>query len=138
MTAQTQDPTRSPTAPAASAPASVPVSVPVSVGSVLLTVGTGKTGRRVAARLEALGVHVRAGSRSGAAVASPSTGPSATARFDWTDPSTWAPALAGVDAADPEAATHWAAYLRAWVAWNHVRTAAALAAGAALTLAAAG
>lgn len=47
--------------------------------------GTGKTGRRVAARLQGRGVAVRIGARS----ASPS--------FDWTDEATWAPALADVD-----------------------------------------
>lgn len=52
----------------------------------LVTGGTGKTGRRVAQRLADRGVPVRVGSRSGAP------------RFDWEDPDTWAPALAGVDA----------------------------------------
>src|SRR5918999_187523 len=46
--------------------------------------GTGKTGRRVVERLEARGLPVRVGSRSG--------GPP----FDWEDPDTWAPALDGV------------------------------------------
>ncbi len=46
--------------------------------------GTGKTGRRVAARLGALGRGVRVGSRSG------------RPRFDWQDGSTWAPGLEGV------------------------------------------
>ncbi|WP_199424417.1 anthrone oxygenase family protein [Actinotalea solisilvae] len=41
-------------------------------------------------------------------------------------------ALAVVDAADPAAAARWAVYLREWVAWNHVRTVAAL--GAAVSL----
>jgi uncharacterized protein YbjT (DUF2867 family) len=49
--------------------------------------GTGKTGRRVAERLEARGVAVRIGSRS------------ATPAFDWEDPDTWGPALEGVGAA---------------------------------------
>lgn len=48
---------------------------------------TGKTGSRVAARLQAKGFPVRAGSRS----ASPS--------FDWHQPQTWAAALEGVDQA---------------------------------------
>ncbi|WP_336208626.1 NAD(P)H-binding protein [Nonomuraea sp. LPB2021202275-12-8] len=52
--------------------------------TILVTGGTGKTGRRVADKLTALGLPVRIGSRS----ASPS--------FDWADPDTWAPALAGV------------------------------------------
>lgn len=46
--------------------------------------GNGKTGRRVAERLRAIGHPVRLGSRSG----SPA--------FDWEKESTWAPALAGV------------------------------------------
>lgn len=46
--------------------------------------GTGKTGRRVAARLAALGRPVRVASRAG----SPA--------FDWDDESTWAAALGGV------------------------------------------
>jgi uncharacterized protein YbjT (DUF2867 family) len=50
---------------------------------VLVLGGTGKTGRRVAARLTAGGVPVRIGSRSG------------EPPFDWEDPSTWAPALRG-------------------------------------------
>ncbi len=46
--------------------------------------GTGKTGRRVVERLEARGLPVRVGSRSG------------EPRFDWEDRDTWAPALDGV------------------------------------------
>jgi uncharacterized protein YbjT (DUF2867 family) len=49
--------------------------------------GTGKTGRRVAARLGARGLPVRVGSRSG------------QPRFDWDDQSTWTPVLQGVRAA---------------------------------------
>ena len=48
--------------------------------------GTGKTGRRVAERLKAMGVPTRIGSRSG------------TPPFDWDDPSTWAAALQEVKA----------------------------------------
>jgi uncharacterized protein YbjT (DUF2867 family) len=48
--------------------------------------GTGKTGRRVVERLEARGMPVRVGSRSG------------TPPFDWEDRSTWAPALDGIRA----------------------------------------
>ncbi|MFD9795872.1 NmrA family NAD(P)-binding protein [Streptomyces sp. NPDC059070] len=59
--------------------------------TVLVTAATGKTGRRVAGRLTALGAPVRAGSRG-------AEGPGAV-RFDWADESTWAPALAGADAA---------------------------------------
>jgi uncharacterized protein YbjT (DUF2867 family) len=49
--------------------------------------GTGKTGRRVAERLEARGVPIRIGSRSG------------QPPFDWLDPSTWAPAVQNVKSA---------------------------------------
>jgi uncharacterized protein YbjT (DUF2867 family) len=49
--------------------------------------GTGKTGRRVVARLAARGLPVRVGSRSG------------QPPFDWGDPSTWTPVLEGVRAA---------------------------------------
>ncbi len=44
-------------------------------------------------------------------------------------------ALAAVDPGSAEGATLWAGYLTRWTAWNHVRTVAALAAAAALTLA---
>jgi len=54
---------------------------------ILVLGGTGKTGRRVAERLEALGRPVRIGSRS------------ATPAFDWEDRSTWKAALSGVSAA---------------------------------------
>jgi uncharacterized protein YbjT (DUF2867 family) len=50
----------------------------------LITCGTGKTGSRVADRLEALGRPVRVGSRSG------------HPPFDWNDPTTWPAALDGV------------------------------------------
>lgn len=43
-------------------------------------------------------------------------------------------ALAAVDPASAEGARLWADYLSSWTAWNHVRTAAALAAAALLTL----
>ena len=55
--------------------------------TILVLGGTGKTGRRVAQRLEARGVPVRIGSRS------------AEPPFDWEDRSTWAPALEGMSAA---------------------------------------
>jgi uncharacterized protein YbjT (DUF2867 family) len=48
--------------------------------------GTGKTGRRVVARLRGRGLPVRVGSRSG------------QPPFDWTDESTWTPVLQGVRA----------------------------------------
>jgi uncharacterized protein YbjT (DUF2867 family) len=54
--------------------------------STVVLGGTGKTGRRVVERLEARGLPVRAGSRSG------------TPPFDWEDPATWAPALRGASA----------------------------------------
>jgi uncharacterized protein YbjT (DUF2867 family) len=53
----------------------------------LVIAATGKTGRRVADRLEAKGLPVRRGSRSGAT------------RFDWNDRATWGPALEGAGAA---------------------------------------
>ncbi|MFJ7270921.1 NAD(P)H-binding protein [Streptomyces sp. NPDC099050] len=49
--------------------------------------GTGKTGRRVAEKLTALGRPVRIGSRSGEPA------------FDWNEPESWGPALEGVDRA---------------------------------------
>lgn len=55
-------------------------------GPILVIGSTGKTGRRVVERLEALGLPVRQGSRS----ASPA--------FDWQDPATWDAALDGVEA----------------------------------------
>lgn len=51
---------------------------------VLVVGGTGKTGRRVAQRLRDRGIPVRIGSRGG------------KPPFDWTDPTTWPAALAGV------------------------------------------
>jgi uncharacterized protein YbjT (DUF2867 family) len=56
-------------------------------GLALVLGGTGKTGRRVAERLRAMGRRVRIGSRS------------AQPGFDWDDPSTWGPALQGVQSA---------------------------------------
>lgn len=50
----------------------------------LVVGGTGKTGRRVVERLRARGIPVRVGSRA------------ATPPFDWDDPRSWAPVLAGV------------------------------------------
>jgi uncharacterized membrane protein len=43
-------------------------------------------------------------------------------------------ALAAVDPVSAEGARLWTTYLSSWTAWNHVRTAAALAAAALLTL----
>ena len=53
---------------------------------VLVVGSTGKTGRRVAARLAARGIPVRPGSRR------------EPLPFDWQDPHTWEPALQGVRA----------------------------------------
>jgi len=55
------------------------------MSATLVTGASGTTGSRVAARLAARGIAVRAASRSGAV------------RFDWYDPDTHAGALAGVD-----------------------------------------
>jgi uncharacterized protein YbjT (DUF2867 family) len=60
---------------------------PTTTQTTLVLGGTGKTGRRVAQRLTALGYPVRVGSRSG------------RPRFDWQDRATWGPALDGVAAA---------------------------------------
>ncbi len=54
---------------------------------VLVLGANGKTGRRVRQRLEAAGVPVRAGSRSG------------SPPFDWDDAATWGPVLAGARSA---------------------------------------
>jgi uncharacterized protein YbjT (DUF2867 family) len=51
---------------------------------ILILGGTGKTGRRVAARLERQGLPIRIGSRAG------------DPPFDWDDRDTWAPVLQGV------------------------------------------
>src|ERR671910_1142719 len=57
---------------------------PREAKTVLVLGGTSKTGRRVGKRLEARGLPVRVGSRSG------------EPPFDWEDRSTWGPALDGV------------------------------------------
>ena len=44
-------------------------------------------------------------------------------------------ALASVAPDDPDAASRWARYVAGWTAWNHVRTAAALAAAASFSIA---
>jgi len=56
-----------------------------NTSNILVIGGTGKTGRKVASKLIALGHNVRIGSRS----ASPS--------FDWDNPETWTEALQGMD-----------------------------------------
>ena len=43
-------------------------------------------------------------------------------------------ALAAVDPASTDGASRWAGYLASWTAWNHVRTAAALAAAVSHTI----
>ena len=58
-----------------------------STAPILVIGGAGKTGSRVATRLEARGHDVRLASRS------------STPAFDWHDRSTWAPALEGAGAA---------------------------------------
>ncbi|SHM55672.1 Uncharacterized conserved protein YbjT, contains NAD(P)-binding and DUF2867 domains [Cyclobacterium lianum] len=55
--------------------------------NILVIGGTGKTGRRVADRLVQMGENVKIGSRSGNPV------------FNWEDPSSYAPALRGMDRA---------------------------------------
>jgi uncharacterized protein YbjT (DUF2867 family) len=59
--------------------------------TVLVTGGTGNTGRRIAARLGELGLLARTASRNPEAA-----GPGEHVRFDWHDESTHAAALAGV------------------------------------------
>jgi len=44
-------------------------------------------------------------------------------------------ALAAIEPASADGARLWASYLKSWTAWNHVRTVAALAAAALLTIA---
>ncbi len=53
---------------------------------ILVIGATGKTGRRVVARLETRGISVKAASRSG------------QTRFEWNDKTTWGPALDGARA----------------------------------------
>lgn len=57
-----------------------------SEGAILVTGGTGKTGRRVVERLNLAGREVRVGSRN------------APIPFDWERPETWAKALEGMSA----------------------------------------
>jgi uncharacterized protein YbjT (DUF2867 family) len=56
-----------------------------STNNILVIGGTGKTGRKVVAGLQAHGQRVRIGSRRG------------TPAFDWDDPTTYPAALAGID-----------------------------------------
>ncbi len=62
-------------------------SIKSSEGLILVLGGTGKTGRRVAERLESRGVPTRIASRAG------------DPGFDWNDQSTWRATLEGVEAA---------------------------------------
>lgn len=55
------------------------------VNNILVIGGTGKTGRKVVEGLRQRGQNVRVGSRN------------AQPAFEWTDPSSWAAALAGMD-----------------------------------------
>ncbi|WP_340696792.1 NmrA family transcriptional regulator [Cellulosimicrobium funkei] len=72
---------------AAPARTSAPTAAPAPASGTVLVLGaTGKTGCRVADRLDAAGVPVRRASRSG------------DVRFDWDDDTTWEPALAGAAA----------------------------------------
>jgi uncharacterized protein YbjT (DUF2867 family) len=80
---------------------------------ILITGGTGKTGRRIAERLSAAGRAIRIGSRRGAPA------------FDWQDPAGWEGALQGVravyisyypDLLAPEALGHIEAFTRLAVA----------------------
>ncbi|WP_348650890.1 NAD(P)H-binding protein [Streptomyces sp. HNA39] len=70
-----------------------------AMGTVLVTSGTGKTGRRVAERLTEQGVPVRAGSRNASPTGVAAGGRSGGVRFDWADPSGWAVTLDGTEAA---------------------------------------
>jgi uncharacterized protein YbjT (DUF2867 family) len=58
---------------------------PQLTDSILVIGSTGKTGQRVVDQLEAHGIAVRHGSRT------------ADVPFDWDNPQTWAPALAGIE-----------------------------------------
>ncbi|MBT8352342.1 MAG: NAD(P)H-binding protein [Deltaproteobacteria bacterium] len=58
---------------------------PQQANNILVTGGTGKTGRRVVERLKTRDIPVRTGSRA------------AEPPFDWENPETWAGALAGMD-----------------------------------------
>lgn len=73
------------TAPQSTAPSDPAPNTP-DHGTVLVLGATGKTGRRVAARLRLRGARVRAASRS------------SETRFDWSDPDGWDAALRGVTA----------------------------------------
>lgn len=61
------------------------------MSAVLVTGGTGKTGKTLVRELRAAGVRARAASRNPAAA-----DPDAI-RFDWSDPTTFGPALDGMD-----------------------------------------
>lgn len=65
-----------------------------AVREVLVTGARGKTGREVVAQLASRGATVRAGS----SVPGRSTTAVRQVRFDWADPTSWAPAASGVDA----------------------------------------
>ncbi|MFI7024371.1 NAD(P)H-binding protein [Micromonospora sp. NPDC049900] len=75
---------------------------------ILVIGGTGKTGRRLVRALRASGERVRAASRSGEVL------------FDWTQPDTWQPAVAGASAvyliapADPAVADDFVSRAVTW------------------------
>jgi uncharacterized protein YbjT (DUF2867 family) len=71
------------------------MTTPGTTETILVTGGTGNTGRRAAARLTELGFAVRTGSRAAPA----SSSATEHVRFDWADASTHAAALRGVDRA---------------------------------------
>jgi uncharacterized protein YbjT (DUF2867 family) len=75
------------TAPALDGPMTTTDTTTTTTRPVLVTAGTGKTGRRVAERLARLGVPHRVASRRG------------QPPFDWDDESTWPAALDGTGAA---------------------------------------
>jgi len=61
------------------------------MSTVLVTGGTGTTGRRVSALLRERGTPVRIATRK------PAAGDREQLRFDWADPATYAPVVAGVE-----------------------------------------
>jgi uncharacterized protein YbjT (DUF2867 family) len=77
------------------------------MNTFLVIGGTGKVGRRLTQLLQDAGHEVRVASRT-----------SADVRFDWHDPATYAPALAGVDGVfvvGPGSATDWTGLIAAFL-----------------------
>lgn len=88
----TSTPTSATTPAQATTPNATTTSGPLPAdapGAYVVLGATGKSGRRVADRLDALGLPVRRASRGAAP---------GTTRFDWDDEATWAPALTGAEA----------------------------------------